>query len=51
MKPMELWSEPVESMPQPSESFFHTIQELLGTICSRDLDKMHSTDRDELVNL
>jgi hypothetical protein len=38
MKPMELWSEPVEAMPQPSESFSHSIRELLNTISGRPLD-------------
>ena len=51
MKPMELWSEPVEAMPQPSESFFHTIHELLGTISAKQLDKLHPTDRNELMTL
>ena len=51
MKPMELWSEPVEFMPQPSESFFHTIKELLVTIAGKNPERLHPTDRDELVAL
>lgn len=48
---MALWSEPVDFMPQPSESFFATIQELLGTIAAKELDKLHPSDRSELVSL
>ncbi len=51
MEPMEFWNEPIECMPQPSESFVHTLQELLVSISSKDLDKMHPDDRDELYEL
>lgn len=51
MKPMEFWNEPLECMPQPSESFVHTITELLTSISSKDLDKMHPDDRNELYEL
>lgn len=30
MQPMELWNEPAEFMPQASENFFATINELLS---------------------
>ena len=45
MKPLELWSEPVEFMPQPSESFVNTIDELLSSIAAKQLDKIYEEDR------
>ena len=51
MKPMELWSEPAEFMPQPSENFFGTISELLKNIAAKDLTRMDPMYKSELENL
>lgn len=51
MDPLSLWSEPVEFLPQPSENFFNTIDELLTSIAAKDLDKMNPLYRSELLSL
>ena len=48
---MELWNEPTEFMPQPSENFFSTISELLSQISAKDLTKMDPIYRGELEGL
>ena len=48
---MELWNEPTEFMPQPSENFFSTISELLSQITAKDLTKMDPIYRGELEGL
>ena len=48
---MSLWSEPLEFMPQPSESFFHTIKELLCTIAAKDFEKLNPLDKTQLMSL
>ena len=51
MKPLSFWSEPLEFLPQPSESFFHTIKELLIMIAAKDLAKLNPMDSKQLITL
>ena len=53
MKPMEMWTEPVDFMPQPSESFFSTMNEVLETVSDqfKTTKNMAKETKDRFINL